>query len=565
MGAFLTLFKYELKKQFSISLNFKKHKFDVLGFLVSAIITLAIAAIFIYFLSIMGKSYVLIKINKVLDAKARAYELLNVLYICIMVPMIFLCLESTRKALCDKRDKNVLLPLPVKEQTLFLSKFCVLLLKTYIVALILIIPVNAIIYSAFLPSGLFWLTTFIVWLVFPIVVFMFNCIFIVPYIKIFNFIKDKYILIFVLLTILLALFVFLYTTFLGMLQGYLETGQIKFLFNETFINGLRFMLKWFYPVNCLAGIVLGMDLLKSILIVVACAIVSASLVYLVACKLFHITLYKDDVSRVVYKKNVSSKKLPLIHSLIRKEFISIAREPKHIFSYLTIAAIMPFLVYCCFTLFESLILNMLGLRVSLALALFIMLVFGTLTNTFCSTNISREEGFFYKLKTLPIKPNQILLSKVIFCSIVSLSSVILSSIVLIAGTSLKIYEGLFCLGVASIFTISQILLATKMDLKCGKYGFEKDQIEKRTSKVVAKVVGIGIIVSFITGFATLAVGLLSNKLFILSVNINSCFVYLIPLAISFIYAGLAIWYYMHKLENSFENIKVWGGWRWIRN
>lgn len=556
MSAFLTLFKYELKKQFPISLNFKKHKFDVLGFLLSAIITVAIAGLFIYFLSVVGKSYVAIKINKVLDSKARVYELLNVLYVITLIPMIFICLENMRRTLCDKADKNVLLPLPVKEQTLFLSKFAVLLLKTYIMALVLIVPVNAIVYSAFLPSGIFWLTSFIVWLIFPTIVFMFACLFIVPYIKIFNFMKDKYILIFILLTVVLAIFVFLYSLFLGATQGYLETGQIKFLFNEEFINALKFMLNWFYPVNCLAGIVLCTDLLKSILVVVGCVVISALLIYFIATKLFHLTLYKDDVSKVVYKKSTKTKQLPVLLTLIKKEFLTIAREPKHIFSYLAIATIMPILVYCCFTLFESLILNMLGVNMSLPLALFIMLVFGVLTNTFCSTNISREGVFFQKIKTLPIKPANILFSKVIFCCMVSLLSVLLTAIVLIASTSLKFLDGMFCLLLSSIFAISQILLATKMDLKCAKYGFSKDQIERRSSKTIAKVVALGLLISFITGFATLALGLISDKLFISKFNLNVCFVYLVPLAISLIYVGLATWYYFHKIENSFESVKI---------
>ena len=556
MSSFITLFKYELKKQFSFSLNFKKHKFDVLGFFLSAIITLAIAGVFVYFLSIIGKSYVAIKINKVLDAKARAYELLNLLYIVILIPMIFICLENMRKTLCDKNDKKILLPLPVKEQTLFLSKFSVLLLKTYAIALVLVVIVNSIIYSAFFPAGIFWLTTFIVWLVFPIIVFMFACLFIVPYIKIINFIKNKYFLIFILLTVVLAIFVFLYALFLGMIQGYLETGQIKFLFNEEFINALNVMLKWFYPANCLAGIVLGQDLLRSILIVLGCVLVSGALIYLIASKLFHITLYKDDVSKVVCKKSTKLKRTPLLASLIRKEFVIIAREPNYIFSYLSIATIMPVLVYCCFALFESLIANMLGIQMSLALALFIMLVFGALTNTFCSTNISREGEFFQKIKTLPIKPTHVLLSKVISCSIVSLLSVLLTAIVLIAGTSLNFLDGLFCMALSSIFTISQILIATKMDLKCGKYGFAKVEIERRTSKTIAKVVAFGIVLAFITGFATLAIGLISKKILIASINLHVCFVYLVPLAISLIYAGISVWYYLNKLEKSYENIKM---------
>ena len=54
---------------------------------------------------------------------------------------------------------------------------------------------------------------------------------------------------------------------------------------------------------------------------------------------------------------------PLV-SLMKKEFICIFREPKHLFAYFSIAASMPLMVYCCYTLFESLIYNMIGLEIN---------------------------------------------------------------------------------------------------------------------------------------------------------------------------------------------------------
>jgi HK97 family phage prohead protease len=154
------------------------------------------------------------QINKVFDVSARGYEILNLFYSVVILFMVFMCLENMRKTLTDKSDKYTLLRLPVKEQDLFLSKFSVLLIQNYLTAFLFVVPVNIIISLATSQSVLFWFMTFVVWLVLPIIVLLFSSIFIVPYIKLIDVIKNKYIVMFLLLTILLCgLFIF-YSLFL---------------------------------------------------------------------------------------------------------------------------------------------------------------------------------------------------------------------------------------------------------------------------------------------------------------------------------------------------------------
>jgi len=146
MGIFKTLLKYEFKKQFAIKL--KKEKSDLFGSILSFVVTIAIIGMFVYFLSIIAENYVNIKIDKLFDSKSRAVELLNLFYFGIFLVLVFLCLENMRKTLTDKTDKQVLLRLPVKQQTLYLSKLLVLMIKNYILSLLFILPTNIIIYLA---------------------------------------------------------------------------------------------------------------------------------------------------------------------------------------------------------------------------------------------------------------------------------------------------------------------------------------------------------------------------------------------------------------------------------
>ena len=230
MSDFLTLFKYEFKLQFP--LKRKNRKIDLVGGLSSFIISALIILVFVLLVSTIATNYVLVEINKIPDPIGRTHELMNLFYVAIISVMSLLGVERMRKSLSQKKDKEIFLRLPVKPQTIFLSKISVLLLMNYVLAFLLVIPTNAIFYIALKPGWTFWLSTLGVWVIFPLIPFFISSLLIIPYIKLINFLKDKYALIFILFTAILAGAFLLYSMLLGIVQKLLETGNIRFLFNE---------------------------------------------------------------------------------------------------------------------------------------------------------------------------------------------------------------------------------------------------------------------------------------------------------------------------------------------
>jgi len=483
--------------------------------------------------------------------------MLNVFYVVIILVVTAVCLDSMRKTFTDRTDKQILLRLPVSERSLFFSKILVLMIKMYAVSALLVVPTHIIIYIALIPSWTFWITSIVILLVLPIIAMLIASILVIPYIKLVDFIKNKYLLIFAIFVIALVAFVILYTAFLSVVQGYLESGYIKFLFNDGFIDFMQGLLLWSYPANAMAGIMMGKNLLVSIFVVMGCVVVSILAVYYITKRLYHVALFRSDSIRVGVKKNTKLKQSSSMIALIKKEFISVSREPRHIFAYLVVATIMPVLTYCCYTLFESLIINMLGIRMSFALAIFVVLVFGVLTNTFCSTNVTREGTTLLKQKTFPIKASQLLTAKVIFCCAISIASVIVASIVLVIFTSLTALEGLVCMLVGIAFTIAQILIATRLDLKNTRMSFTFQQVEKKSATTIAKVVTLGLVVAVIAGIGTLFVSFVAKGVFASSgLSIHSGLVYLLPIVVALIYVGISIWYYLHKLQKAMDNITM---------
>ena len=393
----------------------------------------------------------------------------------------------------------------------------------------------------------------------PIITFLFAGILIFPYIKIINYIKTKYWLVFTLMTVILILGFVVYSLFLGVVQGYLETGFIKFVFNETFITTMQYLVKYVYPVNCLAMLAFGSNLYVSLVVLICCITTAICLAFYVSKHLYKATMYKDNEAKLISKKRTKTKKASQTIALLRKEFITVVREPKHIFSYLSISAAMPIMAYCLYTLFDSLIFNMLGIKLVFPLALLIVLVLSVLTNTFCATNITREGRSFLNQKTLPVAPIKVLNAKVIFCAIVSILAVILSTIALIILTQLNIWQGLICIACGGIFTISQIFIATRIDLKNAKVSLSSVEVEKQSTGTIVKVVFIGLIVSLIAGAMSLVLGLMSQGLNIsifAQIKVANCFTYITPVVISLIYFGFSIWSYYHNMQKHFDKIVV---------
>ncbi len=556
MNNLKTLIKYEFNKQFP---KIRKDKVDIAGFLLSLLVSLAIAGVVILLMSVITNKYLIVQVGKIVDREARALEMLNLFYCIAICFLTFTCIEKLRKTFTDKTDRGVLLKLPIKTHDLFLSKFLVVLISTYISSTIFVLPINIIVFVALKPSIAFWFLTLIVILFLPIVVFLIASIFVVPYIKFIEFVKTKYILIFLGLTAIMIGAFYVYTIFLGVFQGYLETGYIKFLFNESFIISMQTLLKFTYPTNCLAYIVLGKKVLLAVLVLIITAGACFGVVYFVSKYFFANMLCKNEETKRSYKNTFSLRSHSQLVCLVKKEFLTVFREPKHTFAYLVIATAMPVLVYCLYTLFDSLIFNMIGINITFALALMVILLLSVLTNTFCATNISREGLLMLKQKSLPIKPQKILMSKVIFCAIVSCMSVVLSSLILMIFTEVNIWEGLLCIAFGIAFSFAQIFLATKIDLKHACLSSNFIDAEKQATKTVLKVVVIGCVVALCAGFAALLVNIFARGIEIsvfAKVQVHMCFTYIIPFVIIGLYVAFAIWYYRHKMQDCFDRLRI---------
>ena len=553
MRDFLTLFNNECRMQFPIA---RKKRLDIIGVFLSVFITLAITAVFIYLISEVANGYAAVKLNKLSDPYARSLELLNVIYLFVIGATALLALEKARKSLTRKEDRYVYLRLPVKPRTIFTSKFSALLLWTFSCSSLLVLPVNIIFYIVLSPPPIYWIYTVFVLILLPLVSFSAATLILLLYIAVVNFIKDKYLLIFIAFTgILIGAFA-VYSRLLGIVQSLLETGSVKFLFNADFVATLQKIFGISYPSNALASLALGQRVGHSLLLTLLFVAIGIAVSMAIDTALYHVTLYKNESGQKRGRKKIAYRRRGIFASLLHKEFISVFREPKHLFSYLAIAAAMPFMVYTCFTLFETLIYNALGLVLTFPLALITVLIFGVLTNTFCATNVSRDGLGALESKIFPVKPAKILFAKVLFCALVSSVSIFFSSFILALDTGLNRTEGIRCIIIAVAFSLAQIFIATRIDLKHARPGASPDETEKITGRTVTKTVTVGLIFAISVGIISMIITVYAAEapISFLGMTLEASHANSIPLIASIAYLAAAVLFYSVRINKSFSRL-----------
>ena len=220
---------------------------------------------------------------------------------------------------------------------------------------------------------------------------------------------------------------------------------------------------------------------------------------------------------------------------------------------------MPLMVYCCYTLFESLIYNMLGMRVDFPLALTVVLLFTILTNTFSANNVTREGAAAMKVKVFPVKASTIMLSKVLLCATVSSLSVIVSVITLAAFSSLGFLDALYIALVAIAFSTAEIFIATRMDLNGARLSSTLAEMKSASNRTIAKVVTLGIVLALFAGILSLVCYIFADNTklpVIRELGLTALHAYLLPAGIAVLYLGSAVAYYAFRIDKGLEALTL---------
>lgn len=507
------LLKKQLTEKLSAFKKDKKHA-DYLGVLLSVLLVAGLIGVCVLVLSKFYAQYSKIRLYGVTDVAARQFELLTIIYSVIMLIGVLGGVKNLNFALYESEDRKIFVTLPIKSSDVFYSKLIVIYLKQVVTCALTVMPVNFTFAAISGQSAYYVLMTFVMCLFFPVITLSFASVLAIPYYYVKRFFDSRYAVSLLTATAVTGLVFWWYSTILSFVKTLLTTGEIKFFFNEKTMTGVIRAANVLYPSNLFAKVLLKTDVGKNIGILIAILAGAGALGYLIISLTYNKTsqIRAMRTRPIFWKQRGERRQKSPFTAFFAKEFGLVFRTPSYAFQYFSVAAVMPLMVYFCMGIGSDLLTTIVLTENNFELALFLILIFGALTNTFCATNVSREGPAFYTIKTMPVKFSTVLGAKIAFCSVVSFLSTAVSVIVVSAKGYINVGEAFFVLFVALTLGEAQICFATRKDLNRPSFSTDEDCEVRESNSTVSEIVFLGLITAAVLGGVSLFLSVFTGKI-----------------------------------------------------
>lgn len=537
-----------LKKHFNEKLSVfrsKKLRQEIGSMLFSGVLIAGLLAVCVFVLIRFTGIYSSIRINGVTDYEERYYELLTLIYEALLVISVIGAVKKLNFTLFENDDRKILITLPVRPEIIFLSKFIIVYFDQVASFAVTMLPLGIAFGLITSQGAYFYAMTALSVLLFPLLVIAIASAICLPVYLIKSFFKSKYLITLVIVTAALGAVAFCYSEILSFLAELLVTGEIRFFFNGKTMNIIMTITRYAYPANLFAGVLLKRNLALTLSAFLGITVLSAvigvsfsGLLYMRATQ-NRITPAKSYKAR---KRKPADKK-PILLSLLLKEFGLVFRTPSYAFQYFSMAGIMPLMVFFLMGIGEDMLSTLVMTESNFELALFTVLLFGSLTNTFAATNISRDGKSFIVLKTLPIPYSVLIGSKVLFSLFISALSSLISVIVIVATGFLDWGLAFYIFLIAILIQAAEIFFATKRDLLHPSFPEDEDAEVPDNNSTVSLIVVLGFLISVLLGGISLFISIAGDLGNTDSLSLNMLFtgitaVVLCALSAAYLWIGL---------------------------
>lgn len=459
----MTIIKILLKKEIGEKVSALKHKkHDILDSILNIVLTLLVVGVFVFAFSYLTKTYSNVKIGYVTNKPERIYEILTIFFSVILLLMIFIGTSKLNKNLIEVGGLTML-SLPVTPFQIFISKLIIVYAELVLTCLVVSVPVFLVMVVEGLVSFGLIFAVVIYSLILPVVALSVASVLTIPFYYFKKWLNKHFSIQLIFYILLIGAGFFIYSYFLKFVKGLIESGEIVAFFNEMNVLRIGKLCKFLSPANIFSAIIVGKNVWLNLLLVLLVLGVSATCCFFIT-KLVFTLVRQNRIGRrtdATYIKKLSEPKNPM-HTLIRKEFVNVMRTPNYAFSYFAIVLSLPLMVITTANILTSMMRELTMLNCDFEIVLCSVLMYSILLNSFCANNISRDGKFFNLLKTFPISPKKVVLSKVLFCSITSLASILLTGIGMMQIISPL--KTLAVIGICSFINVGIICIATRKDL-----------------------------------------------------------------------------------------------------
>lgn len=531
----LLLFKKDLAENTSM---FKQRgvRKDIVGSISSLLLLALVYGTFIYVFYELAKMYVDLTFAVTNAHKDRVLELTTIVYMIVFVINIVVGVGKIYSSIATDKDSDVLICQPISVWTLFFYKLIKIYFSQVVSSALVLIPASIVIdlVSPLAGGATFYLSVLATVVVVPVISCAVSALLSVPYTAIMRLISSKFVLHLIGYVVLIALGFVAYSFFLEALTSLMQTGNIQYVFDRNTVMIISIVTSYLYPSNLLANVLFGEEIANSILWTVGIVVVCGVISYFVVRVLYvHLIQQRLEGHTKTFRNKYKCKKRNTMSTLILKEFKVVLRTPSYAFQYFATAVTLPFMAYICANLMQSMMKTITIFDCNFAIIIFVMAMFSILTNTFCTTNISRDGNMFAMLKTMPVTAKQVVHAKVIFCMIVSAVSVLATVAVMFATGMLVWWQAIVVFFIGLALSFAEIAFSTKRDLKSPAFPQSATQEITEGNSNSSMTTLVGLILSVIVGGAQV---LLSVVLSI--VMENALLATIIPIAFVTLVVGI---------------------------
>lgn len=479
-----------------------KEKKDYRGFISSFLLVLIVYGVFIFVFNAFAQMYTQTDFGDIANRAYRVKELFTLGFTAIFIVNVIVGVKRLTGQLMDSRNNNIWVYQPISAGSLFLYKLIRVYASQVVSTLCIILPMAIVLdTSSTIAGGMayYFLTATIVILL-PLISCAIATLITIPYLEIIRRISSKFIIMLCIYIAIVVLGFWLYSVFLNTLSDLIRSGDIKYVFELDTINLISSTCKYLYPSKFFTNILTRDRVFLNTTIVVVTSLIAIVVAYYLIKQLYARVIQKQlEGKDSVYTNTTRLETHSSVYALLHKEFMIVLRTPTYAFQYFAMAITLPFMVYTCSSILKTMIETLTIIDCNYALAIFVVSIFSILTNTFCTTNISRDGKMFAIMKTLPISIEKIVGVKILFCSIVSFVSVLVSCLVLYFTGFLGIEYSFITFVIGFMFSLVQIIYATRKDMKHPTFPTNNQEEITEGNSNMSTLILVGLITTLVTG------------------------------------------------------------------
>ena len=451
------------------------------------------------------------------------YEWLVMVTGITMILATIISIVTVMKNLYMSGDNELLLQFPVTSAEILVSKSIYCFIHNVAVCFILILPF----YVSFgivagsagfsITKGYYAEVIVDIFLI-SLIPFSLANILAVPVMMVVNKLKNKHLLMLIILIVLLVGVFVAYMEVIRMILRYFQSESVSIFSPQMIANykkfgSLAYPFKWY--ANMLSGTILAGLSTKDIgLSFLYVALVTIGLLvagFFVTVKLYYKTiLWGIEGTKEAFKLKTRMSVHSQFEASLRREFLLIYRSFNYSFQYLAMAVAAPVMVYYCNNLAVEFGSASVGPKIVPGLSLLVIIIFSTMIVSFAATTISREGSEFYLTKIIPMKYSTQVISKFVLYSIVAVISVCLSTLAIglafgpAAKKPLIGYSDVFAIwGISIMMTMALTCLSVWADIKSPTFNVSGDGEMVKANKNLAIALFVGIIVA--VGYGVFAI------------------------------------------------------------